>query len=212
MNKKLIIQLGSNCNCSVHLSFYDIIDFAFRPTLENMINILSASLINTNLFGNFMEIQHIFCLIHFNNNPRFQKVLVDLLAKESKDYIEIKNFFIIPDFPNQLSLPIVQRKPFLHECFTIGNLHQVSRETYGFSVTQFKRGYDKITPLYTDKQSNTETIKLDENHIIPLLKKGDIIYNSGLNKTFYLEKQEKSKNNDPKKLTSSRERTCICIY
>lgn len=214
MNDIKMINLTCKCTCRIHLSIRDIIKIAFKPVLRDIITILSASFVNTSLFGTYKDIPHLFIMIYFNHNLQFQNVLTNVLSKELDNSLEEKKletkYFILPDFPDQLFQPKYTQKPFSYESFQVGALHQVSRETYGFTVTQFKRGYKKITPLYRDRVSDRMATEVKENYVFTLLKKGDAIYSCGIDKTFYLEKQVRLI--DRKNLRTgkaNRERICI---
>ncbi|KAI8056478.1 hypothetical protein BDF21DRAFT_430903 [Thamnidium elegans] len=200
LDERKIIHFSSNCDCKVHLSVRDLIDMAFKPVIRNVVTILSGTLVNTSLFRYYTDIQYLFVLIYFNSNLQFQKILVELLKNESDISLEEKEMdtccLIIPDLPYDFLQPITHRRARLYKKFRTGKLQQISSEGYGFFIKQSigeyspKVFFHEVIPLYKEKRSDIIYTEVNST-VIPLLKKGDIINTSGLDKTFYLKKQSK---------------------
>ncbi|KAI9259772.1 hypothetical protein EDC94DRAFT_152955 [Helicostylum pulchrum] len=66
------VKLNSSCNCKVRLTTADIIDVSFTPVLQDIACTLSASLLNKELFGNYINIDYMFSFIRFSSNPQLQ--------------------------------------------------------------------------------------------------------------------------------------------
>ncbi|GAA5812689.1 hypothetical protein MFLAVUS_006146 [Mucor flavus] len=80
------VKLNNSCNCKVRLTTADIIDVSFTPVLQDIACTLSASLLNKELFGNYINIDYLFSFIHFNNNPQLQYAFAKILEKEADDF------------------------------------------------------------------------------------------------------------------------------
>lgn len=181
------VYLNSCCDCKICLTISDIIDISFVPVLQDIACTLSASLLNTELFGDYMNIDYLFTLIHFSNNPLLQHAFIKILEEEADDYnLELgidTSCLVIPELYSSFLQPILTERPFWYKTFQIGALQQVCSENYAFHIDQ-KRCIE-MSPVYKNKITEATTILCD-NVLFPLLNKGDIINNGQLCKTFYM--------------------------
>lgn len=191
------IPLNSTCDCAIILSVRDILTIAFKPVFQNIASIISASLLNTNIFGYYTNITHNFILIHFNRNPKFQTVLSNLLSEEIDNFNDRQEIdvdcLIIPKLSDQIIQYSVKHKPYMSKCFEIGNLYQASNETYGFLITQ-GIGREKPTSknvFYKDKKASDKSIACDGFGFL-LFERGDDINNIELDRIFHIKKQEEN--------------------
>ncbi|GAA5815403.1 hypothetical protein MFLAVUS_008911 [Mucor flavus] len=181
------LKLNSSCDCKVRLTTADIVDISFTPVLQGIACTLSASLLNKELFGNYMNIDYMFSVIHFNNNPQLQYAFARILEEEADDYnLELgidTCCLLIPELFSQLLLPIISQRSFCYKDFKVGALQQVCSENYvaGLSQKEFQECF-----LYKVKITDTKTIECGLNTFIPFLNKGEIL-NGRSNRTFYLE-------------------------
>lgn len=124
INHGKIIYFNTTCGCRVSLSFLDIMNICFKPVLQSIASIISASLTNTTL----------------NDNAQLHVILADLL-KEGIDYFNEKwdtdtcGLVIITELSNQLLRPLINQKPFAYNFFQFGTLNRVSSGNYGFTIT-----------------------------------------------------------------------------
>ncbi|KAI8079242.1 hypothetical protein BDF21DRAFT_37906 [Thamnidium elegans] len=180
-----VIQLSSFCGCKVGLSSNDIIIISFKPVLQDIISIVSTSLILKELFLYYSEIKYLFNLICFNYNPRLQDILERIIKEETDNFNRDNHIetlcFVLPELPSQLFQPNLKRRPFLYQGFRIGTLHQVSSSSFGFSVEDERGEFI----LRKEKKSDAEVIAIGNDTAAFLLKKGDIINNIRLEREFF---------------------------
>lgn len=182
------VRLNSSCNCKVRLTIIDIIDIAFTPVLQDIGRTLFASLLNNELFGNYINVDYLFIIIRFSNNPQLQYAFSRILEVEADDFnLELgidTSCLVIPEFFSQLLLPVIAQQPFYYKDFKAGALQQVCGENYVFCLAH--SCYEDTPPIYKDKRTDTETIKCDDYIAFPFLNKGGAINNVQSNKTFYM--------------------------
>ncbi|KAG2230585.1 hypothetical protein INT48_006890 [Thamnidium elegans] len=184
------IDLSSSCHCRVCLTVNDITDISFRPVLQDIISLVSTSLINKQLFGNYRNIQYVFHMIHFNYNPQFQHIIIKILNDETTDLMYEQRIDIdhhtIPKLSNQLFQAVLYQQPFSYKEFQVGALYHVHSENYGFGLILEPKN---ISCDFKNKISMTTPT--DDKTIYPLLKKGDKINNSETSQVFYLNSKDK---------------------
>ncbi|KAI9271103.1 hypothetical protein EDC94DRAFT_303382 [Helicostylum pulchrum] len=180
------INISTSCDCRVCLTLNDITEISFRPVLQDIISLVSTSLINKQLFGEYRNIRYMFHLIRFNYNSQFQHILMKILNDET-DYflyeqrIEIARY-TIPILSNQLWRPIREREPCSYKAFQEGVLYHVHSENYGFGFFSYNvKGYS-----FKNKISDSKSTSLDNKTVFPLFKKGSKINNSRTDRVFYL--------------------------
>ncbi|KAI9359865.1 hypothetical protein BD770DRAFT_471686 [Pilaira anomala] len=186
---KVLVQMNTFCLCKVCLTEKDIIEIAFKPMLQEIASLVSASLINKNLFGNYTDIQYLVNFMHFNNNTQLKNTLTCMLNDEL-DCLNLDrgvdlHSLTLPESPNQLLQPILFQRPFLYRQFQFGTLKQVVSDNYAISLYQDTRG--KFKSSYKNIITDTESIEFDDDNAFPLLKKGDVIRDGQFNRVFYLD-------------------------
>lgn len=191
------IRLNGICSCHIHLSCRDIMDIAFKPTLQAIASTVLSSFINESHFGKYYtNIEHLVTIIYFNRNTKFHTILSNALEEEMMNFneeqqIDVHPFIIISDILLLQQLqPKLNHRPFLLDAFQLGSSYQVYSESYGFTVTFSgddgnRREEGSNSYFYKDKMTDTESIQC-KNVIFPFIKKGDKMSNSVINKTFYL--------------------------
>lgn len=182
------IKFNRHCNCEVRLTTIDIIDIAFTPVLQDIGCTLFASLLNKELFGNYINIDYLFSIMHFNNNPQLQYAFSRILEEEADDFnLELgidTSCLVIPKLFSQLLRPVIAQQPLLYNDFKIGALQQVCSENYVFYIRIGK--HERIYPQYKAKRTDENIIRCYKDTFFPLLNKGEIINNAPLDRTFYL--------------------------
>ncbi|KAI9352325.1 hypothetical protein BD770DRAFT_393215 [Pilaira anomala] len=192
------IRLNGICSCHIHLSCGDIMDIAFKPTLQTIASTILASFINKCHFGNYYytSIEHLFTIIYFNRNAKLHTILSNALEEEMMNFCEEQQIDVRPcnitsDLILQQQLqPKLNHRPFLLDVFQLGSLYQVYSESYSFTITfsgddGYRREEGSNSYFYKDKITDTESIQC-KDVVFPFIKKGDKMNNSVINKTFYL--------------------------
>ncbi|GAA5812780.1 hypothetical protein MFLAVUS_006238 [Mucor flavus] len=132
------VKLNNSCNCKVRLTTADIIDISFTPVLRDIACTLSASLLNKELFGNYINIDYLFSFIRFNNNPQLQYAFAKILEEEADDFnLELgidTCCLLVPQLFSRLIRPIIAQRPLCYKDFRIGALQQVCSENYVFRI------------------------------------------------------------------------------
>ncbi|KAI9263515.1 hypothetical protein EDC94DRAFT_606987 [Helicostylum pulchrum] len=186
-NDKYIVQLSVSCNCKVCLMVNDIVEISFRPVLQDITSLLSASLINKEFFGKYWNIRYVFQLIHFNYNTQLQDAVMKMTKEITEDImveqeIDIPHY-VIPKILDQRLQPVHQQRSFLHKEFQVGALNQVYSDNFGFS---FYPPNSLTYFAYRSKGSDTKINSVDEQTIFLLFKKGDKIGDYQTNRICYL--------------------------
>ncbi|GAA5812181.1 hypothetical protein MFLAVUS_005631 [Mucor flavus] len=187
------VKLNNSCNCKVRLTTADIIDISFTPVLQDIACTLSGSLLNKELFGNYMNIDYLFSFIHFNNNPQLQYAFARILEEEADDFnLELgidTCCLLVPELFSQLIRPVIAQRPLCYKDFKIGALQQICSENYVAGISQKFKGTDI---LFKTKITDIKIVEFNRDTVIPFLSKGKIINNGRSNRTFYLENEQQS--------------------
>ncbi|KAG2209182.1 hypothetical protein INT47_005474 [Mucor saturninus] len=186
MDDKTKIMLGEECGCSIHVTARNIIEMGVKSVLQKMTTKIAASLTNINLFGKY-EVNFVFIMgdiFNLERNPIMYTIYGQLLQEAYNESIAMKgkdaSGFIIQKDIFQLLQPIMAKKPFMYDSFTIGSLYLTARETYGMYVSSFaekdRLSYDPQLCDVDTKGAHGE----DSNMTIIVLQKGQCIPNTGL--------------------------------
>ncbi|GAA5815553.1 hypothetical protein MFLAVUS_009065 [Mucor flavus] len=123
------VKLNNSCNCKVRLTTADIIDVSFTPVLQDIACTLSASLLNKELFGNYINIDYLFSFIRFSSNPQLQYAFAKILEEEADDFnLELgidTCCLLVPELFSQLIRPVIAQRPLCYKDFKMGTLQQV---------------------------------------------------------------------------------------
>ncbi|KAI9258629.1 hypothetical protein EDC94DRAFT_163419 [Helicostylum pulchrum] len=182
------IHLSKSCACSVYLTVRNIVDISFRPILQDIISLVSTSLINKQLFGKYRNMQYMFHLIHFNYNPQFQHIIMKILKDETNEFLYEQNIdiphYTLPELSSQLLKPALQQEPCSYKAFQVGFLSHVHSKNYGFSLESLLSG---AYVGFRNKRSDTKIISINKETVFPLFKKGNKISSSSQeSQVFYL--------------------------
>ncbi|GAA5806599.1 hypothetical protein HPULCUR_012139 [Helicostylum pulchrum] len=135
------VKLNISCNCKVRLTTADIIDVSFTPVLQDIACTLSASFLNTELFGNYTNVDYMFSFVRFSSNPQLQYAFSKILEEEADDFnLELgidTSCLLVPELFSQLLQPVISQRPLCYKDFEIGALQQVCSENYIY--TDLKR-------------------------------------------------------------------------
>ncbi|KAI9261335.1 hypothetical protein EDC94DRAFT_609894 [Helicostylum pulchrum] len=186
------VKLNSSCNCKVRLTTTDIIDVSFTPVLQDIACTLSASFLNKELFGNYINIDYMFSFIRFSCNLQLLYAFTKILEEEADDFnLELgidTSCLLVPELFSQLLQPVISQRPLCYKDFEIGALQQVCSENYAVGISK----YEQFRALYKSKITDTETIVCDDHIVFPFLNKRELISNVRSNRPFYLRNQEDS--------------------
>ncbi|GAA5812921.1 hypothetical protein MFLAVUS_006382 [Mucor flavus] len=157
------VKLNNSCNCKVRLTTADIIDVSFTPVLQDIACTLSASLLNKELFGNYINIDYLFSFIHFNNNPQLQYAFAKILEEEADDFnLELgidTCCLLVPQLFSQLIRPIIAQQPLFYKDFKIGALQQVCNENYAFSIRPETLIFETMNYLENNEMFDCDNIR-----------------------------------------------------
>ncbi|GAA5815466.1 hypothetical protein MFLAVUS_008978 [Mucor flavus] len=202
------VKLNNSCNCKVHLATADVIDISFTPVLQDIACTLSGSLLNKELFGNYMNIDYLFSFIRFSSNPQLQYAFARILEEEADDFnLELgidTCCLLVPKLFNQLIRPVIAQRPFCYKDFKTGALQQVCSGNYVFGVmsylmggkqTFYLRSNDDLSSIiFTTTISKFESMNyLEDNET---LNCGDNIYQHFGEVTLDFKKKFKNQNQD----------------
>lgn len=145
MDKKKQITISNTCDCNIHLSLRNIIAFGITPVIQTITTIIAASVANTDLFGNYAVdflfiLGNVFALAQHSSLYTAYTMILQNLSEESIELKE-KDTQGVTFWESliQLLQPVMHEKPYMYESFSIGCLHQVSRETYGVTIKQLSK-------------------------------------------------------------------------
>ncbi|KAI8078618.1 hypothetical protein BDF21DRAFT_494319 [Thamnidium elegans] len=191
-NDKININISNSCSCVACLTVNDIIYISFRPVLQDIISLVSTSLINNQFFGKYINIQYILYLILFNHNSHLQPILIKILNDETNYFIyehEIDiHHYVIPQLSRQLLQPVHQQRPFSYKGFQMGTLHHVHCGNFGFNFITVPKD---ANASYKNRRSDTKAILIEGETSLPAFLKGHKVRNYQINRVLCL-KQQKS--------------------
>ncbi|KAI9362633.1 hypothetical protein BD770DRAFT_440586 [Pilaira anomala] len=183
------MELSRTCSCGVNLSVRDLLNISIKPFLYEMASIISSSLINREYFGNYIKIENIFSMIHFNRNQQFQRIFANLLKEGINDFNETQQnvdiySLVLLDVPNQLLQPVVHQKLAVYKSFQVGDLRQISSFNFGIniSLTYFRCR----RPVYEDTRLYQGGNAFDTNIGFIVLKEGDTLNDTIVNRVLSL--------------------------
>jgi hypothetical protein len=200
LDSEYVIETSKKCRCSVQLSYRDIIDSALKPAIQNVTSIVSAALVNRNLFGRY-TVPNLFTIGNPLGTPynsviheAFTKLIQDAF-KDSNNNKELdpQSFVLLESVEDILMLKTSSR-PYLCKSFSKGIPRQVSRESYGLKVSYSgtKREEYYAVGYYKNSKNSNERKLIEKGHTIIILKRGQpIADNEELTKTFYLDREHK---------------------
>lgn len=156
------------------------------PFLQDIVSIVTNSLCNRELFGEYRNIDYVFTTIRFNYNVQLQDVLVWVLNETFQDYNKVRGFnaicLVVPELPCKFLQPALMQRPLSYTAFQIGTLRQVHNENYGFVVI-FN---EKERTYFYRKTLSDQAVDAGENSFYGLVERGDRISDDGINNVFYL--------------------------
>jgi hypothetical protein len=200
LDSEYVIETSKKCRCSVQLSYRDIIDSALKPTIQNITSIVSAALVNHNLFGRY-TVPNLFTIgnpLGTNYNSVIHEAFTKLIQDAFKDSNNNKELdpqsFVLLESVEDILMSKTSSRPYLCKSFNKGVLRQVSRESYGLNVYYYgpknKRYYGGA--YYKNSKNSNERKLIEAKHTIIILKKGQpIADNEELTKTFYFDREHK---------------------
>lgn len=149
-----------------------------KPVIQNITTTITASLSNTALFGSY-AVDFLFNISH--DSPIY--TAYTMILKEKIDVsVELKEkdtkAFILREIC-QILKPAIQKQPYMYDSFVIGNLHQISRETYTIYFTHFsdRYGNELQGSVYNkSKKGDFESFIGAKDTAIVILEKGPNIF------------------------------------
>jgi hypothetical protein len=198
LDKKSLIPVGG-CSCCISLSTRDIIDVAVVPAMLDLTTVISASIVNIDMFSHY-KIPHLFILGNFVKpscvDSSMNKLLSILLQNALEDSniineIEPKCYFA----PESADMPLTQAseectRSFLYRSFRRGIFNQVSREGYGL-VFSYANDYisdvrHAVEVSYMEGKRFEKLATLNADSAFIILQKGQLISTKEFTTTFYM--------------------------
>lgn len=185
MNYEYNFKINNECPCKIDLVLRDIIEMGIKPVIQNMAKIISASMTNTTLFGNYY-VNFLFLLgnpFRLSTSSPVYLIYTRIVQEAICINIEIKGkdiqAFSFQESFYQLLRPLTREKPYMYDRFAKGVLSQTSLETYG---VRFKENvghtYVPFSCIDSKKNDGNSVVK-DGNYFI-ILQKGQPISVAGL--------------------------------
>lgn len=140
---------------------------------------------------------YLFGFLYFNRNSQLQIILETLLNEKFENFTGEREMetccLILPEFPKDISQPVIHQPSVMYRGFKRGDLHRVCCRYYAFFIKQNMGGdtAQMINPLYKAKKTDGIGIAC-ENIGYSLLKKGDRISSAGMDRIIYVTKQTDS--------------------
>lgn len=182
-----MISVNTSCSCKIILSINTIFEVAFKPIIENVVSIISSTLVNEAIFGKYL-VKTQFILGDFFSkyrNTLLRQKIESTLQTASDIGIEKKELgtisFVLLESKNYLLQPEIGDHHFLHDIFCKGCLHQVSHENYGLDFYYNKRKQEDCQVSYKDGPMENY---IESGQIAVILQRGQHITNEGLTVTF----------------------------
>ncbi|KAG2195820.1 hypothetical protein INT47_010030 [Mucor saturninus] len=185
------------------MSLRNTIDIGIKPTIQNLTDTIAASIVNTDLFGNYV-IDHVFVLEELFGLPYdtpLGMVYIKVIQESLDNSIALKEKdtqgYFLKESVYQLLKPIKGTKPYMYDSFIKGDLQQVSSETYALYIgsdTYEEHGQVSLTWKHP-KDGKTVTVKGNASAIV-ILEKGQIIPNTGVFVHFDIEIENENINDD----------------
>lgn len=180
------------CDYSYNLTLRDIIAIGINPILQNIANIIASSLDNTDLFKNY-PVTNVFIagnVFNILEESLLYTAIAFLLQKSLDASILYKERdtvgFVMKESLHQLLHPVIGKRLFLYDSFVLGDLQQISRESYGIY----------LKPIYSLNNHTSENLLSDINrkggvskifgndYATVILQKGQSIPNTGITVRF----------------------------
>lgn len=142
------------------------------------------------MFGKF-TVKNLFILgnlFNVNTKTPLNTILTAMIQEMTVSSLEKKELeafcFTVLEPIQRLMRPVIGEKPFMHDSFCKGCLHQVSRENYGLDFYSIK-SQESMEVSYQDCATNNVNI-VKPGHVTVLLQRGQAITNDGITRTFAL--------------------------
>ncbi|KAI7866797.1 uncharacterized protein EV154DRAFT_153714 [Mucor mucedo] len=203
MDHKKSVNISSTCDCCIQMSLRDTIDIGIKPTIQNLTDTIAASIVNTDLFGNYV-IDHVFVFEELFGLPydtplgtAYIKVIQESLDNSMELKEKDTQGYFLKESVYQLLKPIKGTKPYMYDSFIMGDLQQVSSETYALYIgsdTYEEHGQVSLTWKHP-KDGTTVTVKGDTSAIV-IIEKGQRIPNTGVFVHFDIEIENENINDD----------------
>lgn len=194
MDEQKCTSISNTCQCSIQMSLRNTIDTGIKPALQMITDTIAASIVNTDLFGNY-DVDYLFVLEEIFGLP-YDSLLgitfIKLIQESIDSSIELKEKdtqgYFLKESIDQLLKPMKEAKPYMYDSFIKGDLHQVSSETYALAIgpdTYEEHGEISLTRKHC-KDDTTFTVKGVSSAIV-IIEKGQIIPNTGLIVSFNID-------------------------
>ncbi|KAI8087352.1 hypothetical protein BDF21DRAFT_397029 [Thamnidium elegans] len=115
------VKLNNSCTCKVRSTVSDVIAISFTLVLQDIACTLSASLLNKEFFGNYIDNDYMFSFMRFSSNPQLQYAFSGILEEEADDFnLELgidTSSLLVSELFSQLLQPVIPQQSFCYRDF-----------------------------------------------------------------------------------------------
>ncbi|KAI7884750.1 uncharacterized protein EV154DRAFT_522106 [Mucor mucedo] len=180
------LNIGYKCCCSIDICLRDIIEFGLKPVIEGIATVVTASLSNTKLFGNF-TVNFLFVMgnvFNLRHDSAIYKTYALLLHDAINQGIESKGRdttgIVLEESFFRTSQTKSWENPFMSDSFYEGNVKQVSKYTYGIQIKQLQVAGVALPFLEWERSDDSDkTIKAFKDDMFVIIQKGQPIPKDG---------------------------------
>lgn len=181
------MKISKTCNCTIHITLRDIIDIGLKPVIKNITTSIAASIVNTDIFGNY-TIDHLFILGDIfavsNVSPLYNVYRLNLeksIAVSIRSKEQDTQGFVLKETLHQILQPTLGKQPYMYDSFLKGDLYQVASETYGLSIKL--EPYNREASYFMSCKENNISVS-DKKLAMIILQKGQMIPHTGIRQKF----------------------------
>lgn len=138
-----MVELGDSCGCSIALSLRVFIEIALKPTLVGITSVISASMVNQDLFGRY-KIDHIFLLGNLFDCSKYDSHIHKIFTGAIKEALAISNeekeiehkcFFLLRSARDIVQAELLNNTCLFESIINNGTICQLAKETYSLCFT-----------------------------------------------------------------------------
>lgn len=184
MTSEMSLNSNDKCACNISTLLRIIIEVNLKSVIEDMATIISATVTNKEIFGNY-QVDKFFVMgdpfnLSFESSVftaytlTMQKAINEGFYSRGVD----TQAFVLKESVRKLLKYTERSKPYMYERFVIGTLRQVASETYGlrFSSTQIQR-----YPFFrTGRNGHIRGVFENDSSYLVFIQKGKPVPTTGL--------------------------------
>ncbi|KAI7881208.1 uncharacterized protein EV154DRAFT_523540 [Mucor mucedo] len=181
------LQISKTCDCTIHITLRNIIDIGLKPVIQNITTVIAASIVNTDLFGDYI-VDHLFILGDIftvsNGAPLYNVHRLNLqksIAASIRSKEQDTQGYVLKETLHQLLQPTIGKQPYMYDSFVKGDLYQVASETYGLCIKL--ESYNREAAYFISCQKDSILVSNKKSAMI-ILQTGQMIPHTGVRLKF----------------------------